>query len=550
MTFDAEIFNASDKELRSLLLRTDPKVADLQSKELAGRFIALLKLARLEEARTALDAIRLRTTEYEEIQIAELAWVLLLSGQADWARDLILPYLAKGTTDIMLLCSGSFVAAQLSDMKILKLVVDQIPGTIDRSHPRIRGLITGAIRLKQYDKALNLARQNYALNRTAETFSLLLRCLDAQDRTADKVDLLRQAINSGSQINRNDYHNIRATHTLLGEHQTRAEENAAVLKREQKKPRGQPIRIALCLSGQMRNFEACAQSVITNLTEKYDTDIFISTWDRRGFKTSGFQSIKRFLPDEFEHKFPYRYLGEPFPGLFPTAVAHLRKIERNSLQVEDVKRTYPTAELLISSEEDFEAQYWGKKAHLVAPTSAHLNQLKMYYGLFKANEMKTAAETRRSKEYDLVIRARPDCLFPAFDIHGPHYYETQIIVDKLFLLGCGDQIAISTSQNMDKYAAVWQSALSILDGTFDDRFFSKNTKLHPHRFMAEHLHMTGLSVSNSSFPSEDIISDFRPELKVIAGLMLQDMVGWRSHSAEDRILMDALKNAVDGRARK
>jgi hypothetical protein len=49
------------------------------------------------------------------------------------------------------------------------------------------------------------------------------------------------------------------------------------------------MKVALCISGLMRTYKKTANSVLHHICQKYDTDIFVSTWSILGKSVSKFE---------------------------------------------------------------------------------------------------------------------------------------------------------------------------------------------------------------------------------------------------------------------
>lgn len=132
------------------------------------------------------------------------------------------------------------------------------------------------------------------------------------------------------------------------------------------------LRVALCFSGQMRNFEDCAESMYKYFLDKnkYDIDVFVSTWRKRGANSIN-PGTKNNRSDTITAEHIKKYFS------------NVRKVE-----IEDFAKTCP---------DDIYQQIG-----LLFP---------MYYKIWRADQLRREYEKENDFEYDWVIRSRPDILF-------------------------------------------------------------------------------------------------------------------------------------------
>lgn len=132
------------------------------------------------------------------------------------------------------------------------------------------------------------------------------------------------------------------------------------------------LRVALCFSGQMRNFEDCVDSLYTHFLDrdKYDIDVFVSTWRKRGANSTNpgtkNNKLDTITADHIEAQF-----------------SNVRKVE-----IEDFKK--------VCSDDIYQ------QIGLLLP---------MYYKIWRADKLRREYEVANGFTYDWVIRSRPDILF-------------------------------------------------------------------------------------------------------------------------------------------
>ena len=222
------------------------------------------------------------------------------------------------------------------------------------------------------------------------------------------------------------------------------------------------MKVALCLSGQTRNWMGCRDTIKKHIIEPLNADVFFHTWSVKGEKIYDYHP-----PDYVINNFP-------IDG--------------------DLKEFYtPISSIIeVPNYSEFKA---------ITPTRYH-NTLMMHYSIWKANELKKVYEDTNNMKYDLVIRCRFDLEFHKFDIVDtlPNIVDTIYLppnknIDVTFpepmeialkLNGIiympNDQFGYGSSNGMDYYSKVWEVEKSNIsaymnhpEGSYTDHFWNKNT---------------------------------------------------------------------------
>lgn len=205
------------------------------------------------------------------------------------------------------------------------------------------------------------------------------------------------------------------------------------------------MKIALCLSGHFRNFEATFPSLDRKLLSKYDIDIFISTWDKLGFsclyKTDAILNDTSGKIELIQNLFkPKKIIVEP------------------SYFIEELKKQGD----IYAPHLKFEPKHVGHMAS-------------MFYKIYAANELRNLFQRETGIKYDAVIRSRSDLMFN-IDINIPDLDEKSI-----YLPGNSshpgwytDQLAIGLPEDMDIYSSFF----------FDiQEYFLARKEFYPEKFM-------------------------------------------------------------------
>jgi hypothetical protein len=190
-------------------------------------------------------------------------------------------------------------------------------------------------------------------------------------------------------------------------------------------------RIALCLGGQMRTFRECYGDLTENVLEPLAPDVFVHTEEsvgitnRLNLQASGQGEGRGTVTRETIERLYEPKAVEITP---PFSAADRREFE--GVRVPDE---------LIEAEPD----HWQ-------------GNIPNFYSIYRCNELKREWEREQGFRYDVVIRLRPDLRVPAelppevLSTPGTlwHTHVTPFQVS--------DKLAVSSSENMDYYASVWE----------------------------------------------------------------------------------------------
>lgn len=141
------------------------------------------------------------------------------------------------------------------------------------------------------------------------------------------------------------------------------------------------MKIAICLSGHLRTYEKTYQSIYDQLLNKYDCDIFISTWKNLG-------NIK-------------------FAGGNDTEKSEF-------VDIETIKKIYNPISIVMDDAETESISNKLKKEYegLKLGNGDKMSQLMiMMYKIWDVNRLKREYEEKNNLRYDVVIRGRFDVYF-------------------------------------------------------------------------------------------------------------------------------------------
>lgn len=209
-------------------------------------------------------------------------------------------------------------------------------------------------------------------------------------------------------------------------------------------------RVAICLSGQLRGYEAALETWRAGFLRSIEPIFFIHSWD--GIGRSDAQPFRYVLPFEGPRfceayrevtlSLGYEAMQARYPALY-TALG-----EGNKADAEALKALYATDNVVL--EDDKGPKFDG-----------FTNQHKMHYKIHAAGQMAQAAG-----DFDLHMRIRPDLATGLVGFNWADLREASAAHDRLFAekpyglhydnLMIGDQCAVATPEVMARYAGTWE----------------------------------------------------------------------------------------------
>lgn len=178
------------------------------------------------------------------------------------------------------------------------------------------------------------------------------------------------------------------------------------------------MKVAVCVSGQLRTFEKTFPSLSRYFLQPFECDVFLSTWNDAGLPKSS-------APDEALPK-----AGE----------------------------LYKPVKMEVESWAAVRGQ-WGDLSGLEARKrqDANIDSITgMFYKIWRANELKRQHEQETGIVYDRVVRSRPDVLYyesPEFEIDAPNHI---FVGNRFGYGGIPDLFAFGPSRLMDVYSSLVQ----------------------------------------------------------------------------------------------
>jgi len=215
------------------------------------------------------------------------------------------------------------------------------------------------------------------------------------------------------------------------------------------------MKIAICLSGHLRNFERPAKS-LSFIKDNHDCDIFLHTWDRMGYGSNYKTDNNQDITEKYLNKIEALYQPK-------------KMIIEDSLFIEQLK---------------LESHQYAP--HLVNVPKPVGHMASMYYKIYAANEIRRKYSIDTGTKYDWIIRCRPDLLF-----HGLTHLPPEKTINNVYIPGhlsghnwlC-DQFAIALPDEMDLYSSFF----------FDiPEYFRAQKEYRPEVFMSYSFGLRGLN---------------------------------------------------------
>jgi tetratricopeptide (TPR) repeat protein len=225
--------------------------------------------------------------------------------------------------------------------------------------------------------------------------------------------------------------------------------SAAVPRSQQK------IRVAVCISGQLRGYKSAFPSLRKALAPACDFDVFVHTWERVGGNLGAQSTYERFFPPECRKSLPDAvWIAKNFEAMF----RHTSKLilAERFVNTTEIREFFGAADTVVENETDFEER-WKNEEHLIF--NGTLNQAKMFYKMNACNNSKNIYAKKHNINYDLVIRIRPD-----MEINYIYFDEIlkfcnsnlTICSNFIELDNMGDQFGVGRPIAMDIYCSIWK----------------------------------------------------------------------------------------------
>ena len=212
--------------------------------------------------------------------------------------------------------------------------------------------------------------------------------------------------------------------------------------------------ICILVSGQIRGSIKDLDS-IAKFARKHAATVVISIWTKIGIKDAGAFRLPqrtRLLGSVYAEALPHDIQLPQFWDEFPW-MAEARDGLRRPVSVSDLQGVFGDIPMILDVEDDildlsFKAEQWD------------FNSKRMYYKVWRANEIKRHLERQRGKLFDQIMRVRPDYhIYDWFDIRS-YDVENTVYLPWINTVGAADEVALMSSAGSDSYAQTFVDCAS------------------------------------------------------------------------------------------
>ncbi|MGN1394466.1 MAG: hypothetical protein ACI4V7_10660 [Succinivibrionaceae bacterium] len=220
---------------------------------------------------------------------------------------------------------------------------------------------------------------------------------------------------------------------------------------------------AVCISGIFRgDYKLALNSIYEKLVNPLSADVFIYTWDNcfvfSGYQNTGATLLPRILGKDILELAPQECRNENNIRIkLKNTYDKLCKSIIVKLNTKEILEQFNVTELGIVSEKSFteelqsnfdQSGYW------------NLNQYKMFYMMYKCNELMHHHEKSSNMKYDTVIRVRPDMfLLKELNLRDFDNLRVDQYLSLCFLKGPDDVLFSCKSCTMDKLLGIYPNML-------------------------------------------------------------------------------------------
>lgn len=242
------------------------------------------------------------------------------------------------------------------------------------------------------------------------------------------------------------------------------------------------MKVAICISGHVRNFEDCKSSFVSSIVEKYNPDIFVHTWSEYGYGRNGSPTNpineETKLAIEKNKKYGLASNTEFLRETPKIDMSLFSGIDIKDIVVEDYNDVEP--EILKLSEKIV------NKWDIDYPPNfiSSLRKIKLCNELVKNS----------GNEYDIVVRTRPDIFYGnvVFEENSDIFYtplaQSYHAVSDIFFY--------SSPKIMDIFCSFYDSLRDYND---------QGAHFNPHSLMMYHLNNKGIKYKKDPNLNLDIL---------------------------------------------
>jgi hypothetical protein len=225
------------------------------------------------------------------------------------------------------------------------------------------------------------------------------------------------------------------------------------------------MKIAICFSGQMRNYEYNIDW-LDILRKHHNVDVYVHTWSNRGASTA----LDRSFPPGFS-KFVSNGMHNDRPIGCDIFTQVIDKLQPQLITYDALNQLYKPKQVII---EELPTDYDSTKSlygiecpkGITNHRNRYYHNLAMFYKIWACDQLRQNTESQEGFTYDLVVRVRPDHHVTIGDLS---FFNSENFEDDNILYShnknqagtnlpyISDQYAYGNSVAMKSYCSVWPS---------------------------------------------------------------------------------------------
>jgi hypothetical protein len=294
------------------------------------------------------------------------------------------------------------------------------------------------------------------------------------------------------------------------------------------------LNVALCISGQLRGYKEAFVSIKKTIVDTLQPDIFVHVWQDVGFKEP-YQSshANRVFQGQFLKAYNNLFLTKDYKEIKEMLASLFVLFNENTVITKEQLIDFYQTDFVIVEDD----QAW--------PYAKFNNQKKMFHKIDACNQMVQEYGQAVDKQYDLVIRLRPDLEIQAHNnIDWQEVAENcnskkAVYVDRCVAWGniieagyyvVGDQVAIGSQDGMNFYAN-----LPKLGNVFNEQGLINFSEENSHSLLANGLWVGGYTAKalpfakgkliNTSLKAEEILKAIQKDVVNLDKKIAANLVG-------------------------
>lgn len=257
-------------------------------------------------------------------------------------------------------------------------------------------------------------------------------------------------------------------------------------------PLPKKLRVAVLISGQLRDYTVGLQNIRDNLARPLKADVFVHSW-----ASAGVPRLSRALSPDLTGVLKRAGLptNEDLVALYPfinQVFGSARPSEREVAQLAGAAK-------VVLEDEPASLRESRSIGHVSFPEkwkTYSVGSLPMFYKLKQCFDLMVQYENEKGFKYDVVIRVRPDLIFPervSRQIVLEAARSRALLVSSFNIDHCDDQFAVGSRDVMERYSSVF---LRLPDYWGDRGEVPGATLALGENLLFQHLYYEGIDVSS------------------------------------------------------